>query len=192
MQGKLAAFAIAMLSLTAASQGAWAKGTLWSATLYAGPASNDFASQIVSGKFRVEGAMAGVALDRNLAYLGAGFKLVAEAQATHYFMDRPTTTFSAGLGIKYDALSAGPGMPVAVAFYMGPSYAIDPPLYIVGGTTRQPRVLNYLSAEITIGLPHARGWDLVFREFHRSGMYGLYAKDVDEGSMIGVGIRHRF
>jgi hypothetical protein len=183
---------VCALSLVLSRADALAKGTLWSATLYAGPASNDFASHIVSGKFRVQGAMVGVALDRNILYLGSGFKVVAEGQVTHYFLDQPTTTINLGLGIKYAGTAISPTMPLSVAFYMGPSYAIDPPLYTTSSGITRHRFLNFLSVEVAVGLPRAPGWDIVFREYHRSGMYGLYAKDVDEGSMLGVGIRRRF
>lgn len=164
----------------------------WSATLYAGPATNNYASQIFHGEFHIQGPMAGLAIDRDLFYLGAGFRIVGEAQATHYFLDPPTSTFAVGLGLKYDRLSLGPNIPVTVALYLGPSYSIDPPLYPTGTGFVRYRFLNYLSSEATFGIPGAPHWAISLRTFHRSGMYGLYARDVDEGTMIGIGIRHNF
>jgi hypothetical protein len=179
--------------LLLAPRAAAAHPTRWSVSVYAGPGSNDYFTHIFGGKFRVEGAVAAVALDRNIVYLGDGFKLVAEAQAVQYFFDTPTTALSLGLGIKYDALSLGPDMPVAMAFYMGPSYAIDPPAYYTAaGGVKRYTWLNYLGTEFTVGIPQWRRWDFVVRGYHRSGLYGLYARDVDEGSMIGIGLRHRF
>jgi hypothetical protein len=168
-------------------------GTPWSATLYAGPATNNYTSQIFHGNINIQGPMLGLALDRNLAYLGAGFSLLAEGQAAHYFFSPPTTTFGLGLGIKYEMFSIAPEAPVSLAFYMGPSYSFDPPLDANGGALPQRHpFLNYLSSEVTIGIPHWPGWDVSLRSFHRSGMYGLYARGVDEGTMVGVGIRHSF
>jgi len=162
----------------------------WSATLYAGPATNNYTSQIFSGHLDIRGAMVGLAIDRNLFDLGAGFRLVGEAQAAHYFLDPSTSTFAVGLGLKYDRLSLGADIPVAVALYLGPSYSIDPPQYATDSGLVRYRFLNYFASEATFGVsPH---WNISLRTFHRSGMYGLYARDVDEGTMIGVGIRHIF
>jgi hypothetical protein len=170
-----------------------AHATRWSVSVYAGPASNDYFTHIFGGKFKVEGGAAAIALDRNVAYLGNGFKLVAEAQVVHYFFDTPTTALSLGLGIKYDALSFGPDVPVAMAFYLGPSYAIDPPIYYTAaGGVKRYTWLNYVGTEFTVRIPAREHWDFVVRGYHRSGLYGLYAHDVDEGSMIGIGLRRRF
>jgi hypothetical protein len=168
-------------------------GGPWSATLYVGPATNNYTSQIFHGDFNIEGPALGFALDRHLFDLGAGFSLLAEAQAVHYFFSPPTTTFGLGVGIKYDLLSIAPGAPVTVALYMGPSCSLDPPLDANGPEIpARHRFLNYLSSEVNIGIPHAADWSVSIRSFHRSGMYGLYARGIDEGSMIGVGIRHTF
>jgi hypothetical protein len=61
--------------------------------------------------------MLGFAVDRNLAYFGAGFSLMAEGQAAHYFFSPPTTTFGLGLGIKYEMFSIAPGAPVSLALW---------------------------------------------------------------------------
>ncbi len=57
----------------------------WSATLYAGPSSTKFVTQILGGDFEVNGGMAGLALDRGLFKLGSGISLAAEVQATEFF-----------------------------------------------------------------------------------------------------------
>jgi hypothetical protein len=164
----------------------------WSVSVYAGPGSDDYFTHIFGGgKFKVEGAVTAVALDGNLVNLGDGFMLIGEAQAVHYFYGPDTTALSLGLGLKYQFVPE-PRMPVGIAFYMGPSYAIDPPFYTSGGTTKRYPWLNYVASEVTIGIPQWRHWDFVLRGYHRSGMYGMYAHDVDQGSMIGVGLRHRF
>jgi hypothetical protein len=184
--------AVFATALMACSYGRAAAGTYSYATLYGGPSTNQFATDVLlHGHFRVAGAMAGLAIDRPLFYFGDNFALLGEAQATHYFFEHPTTTFSAGLGIRY-ATYVEYDIPASIAVYMGPSYALDPFAALVGTTLRRHKFLNYVSSEITLGIPHAPGWAFSFRTFHRSGMYGLYARDVDEGSMIGIGIRRSF
>jgi len=32
----------------------------------------------------------------------------------------------------------------------------------------------------------------VLRLYHRSGAWGLYARNVDQGTMVGAGLRYRF
>jgi hypothetical protein len=55
------------------------------------------------------------------------------------------------------------------------------------------RFLNYVGIELAVPIPyHERHWDAVVRIYHRSGAWGVYSLNVDEGSMIGLGIRAKF
>jgi hypothetical protein len=49
-----------------------------------------------------------------------------------------------------------------------------------------------VSAEFAIQIPHTDNWDAVLRLYHRSGAWGLYAVQVDQGTMVGAGLRIRF
>jgi len=169
-----------------------ARGKAWAVSVYAGPGSNDYFTHIVfGGKFKVEGPVAGIALSGNLADLGNGFMLVGEVQTVHYFFDTPTTALSVGLGVTY-RFPLAPDVQMTIGFMLGPSYAIDPPLYATGGTVKRYPWLNYVGSEVAVGIPQWPRWDVTLRSYHRSGMYGMYAHDVDQGSMIGIGLRHRF
>ena len=130
--------------------------------------------------------MAGVAVNRKIAYLGGGFTLSAEGQVTQYFTHELYETVSLGLGLSFDRFPWD--TPTTVSLHLGPSYAFDPPP--VSGE-RHP-FLNYVSAEFAIQIPRTDNWDAVLRLFHRSGAWGLYAVQVDQGTMVGAGIRVRF
>ena len=158
-----------------------------SVTLYGGPATTQYVSHIVQGDFTVDGGLLGLAYDRQLASLGSGFTLEAEAQVAHAFMNRSYTTVAAGLGVRYDT-SGWTSQESSFAFYTGPSYADN-----IGRTEgHSERFLEYVGLEFALENINNSQWDGVIRMFHRSGAFGLYGKDTDTGSMLGIGIQRRF
>jgi hypothetical protein len=158
-----------------------------SVTFYAGPATHQFVSQIFQGNFDVDGAMLGLAYDRWLADLGAGFTLEAEVQVTHFFNNPSSSAVAGGVGVRYDT-SHWIGQASSFAFYTGPSYADDP----VRNQGHSERFLEYVAVEFALENINQSQWDGVIRMFHRSGAFGLYGNDADTGSMLGIGIRRRF
>jgi hypothetical protein len=158
-----------------------------SVTFYGGPATYQFVSQIFQGNFGVDGMMWGLAYDRGLSDLGAGFTLEAEVQATHFFNNPSSSAVAGGLGVRYDT-SHWTSQASSFAFYTGPSYADDP----VRNQGHSERLLEYVAVEFAFENINQSQWDGVIRMFHRSGAFGLYGNDADTGSMLGIGIRRRF
>jgi len=158
-----------------------------SVTLYGGPATHQFVSEIIQGHFSVDGTMLGLAYDRQLADLGAGFVIEAEAQATHFFMNPSYSTVAAGLGVRYDT-SRWTGQASSFAFYTGPSYADA----ATRDNDESKHFLEYVSLEFALENISSSQWDGVVRMYHRSGAFGLYQNNTDIGSVLGVGIRRRF
>ena len=158
-----------------------------SVIFYAGPATHQFASQIVQGQFAVDGMMLGLTYTRQLAKLGADFSLEADVEVTHFFDGRSYSTVAGGLGVRYDA-SRWTGQASSFAFYTGPSYA-NAPTHNDGHSNR---FLEYVGLEFALENINQSEWDGVIRIFHRSGAFGLYAQDADTGSMLGIGIQRRF
>jgi hypothetical protein len=155
----------------------------WSATLYAGPSTNSHFSRTLQGNFRANGGMAGLAGDVRLFGLGDGFSFGAEGQVGQFGGKHTYTTGSLGVGFRYDS------HPWSFAFYSGPSYATDPP--------REPHfrgkaLLNGVEVELAYAIPHSDGWGVALRMYHRSGAWGLYSEDDDEGTMFGIGVRKQF
>jgi hypothetical protein len=155
----------------------------WSAALYAGPSTNSFFSRTFQGHFRINGAMVGLAGDARLFHLGKHFSFEGEAQVTQFGGQHAYTTGALGIGLRYTCF------PWSLALSTGPSYALNPPRqqFFHGKA-----LLNYVGAEFAYAIPHSAGWDMALRFYHRSGAWGLYSEDADEGSMIGIGIRKRF
>jgi hypothetical protein len=185
MHSRLRLVAIAA-ALVMSGNGARAED-LWSATLYAGPATNTISSEIIAGHLHVDGMMIGVAVDRKLVDLGSGFSLGAEVQLTQYLGDHAYNTGALGVGVRFDRFPWR--APTVLSLYTGPSYATDPPLVPMG---HRKALLNYVGVEFAVALPHATGWDAALRLYHRSGEWGLYSNDIDEGTMVGVGLRYQF
>jgi hypothetical protein len=162
----------------------------WSATLYAGPSSTKFVTQILGGDFEVNGGMAGLALDRGLFKLGAGISLAAEVQATEFFGSYSYGTGAIGLGFRFDEFPWSDRVPTTFAIYTGPSYSPNAVIIKDPVPHQDPKFLNFVSVEAGVGI--SRKWDAVFRIYHRSGAWGLYSNTADVGTMIGLGLRRRF
>lgn len=162
----------------------------WSATLYAGPSSTKFVTQILGGDFEVNGGMVGLALDRGLFKLGSGISIAAELQATHFFGTYTYSTVAFGVGLRFDEFPWSDRLPTTFAIYTGPSYAPDAPIIKDPVPHQDPKFLNYVGVEAGVGI--ARKWDAVLRIYHRSGAWGAYSNTADVGTMIGLGLRRRF
>lgn len=162
----------------------------WSATLYAGPSSTAFVTQILDGKFDVNGGMVGFALDRGLFKLGSGISIGAEMQVTDFFGKYAYQTGAIGLGLRFDEFPWSDSLPTSMAIYTGPSYAPNAPLIFDPQPHQDPKFLNFVGIEVAVAMN--RNWDAAFRIYHRSGAWGLYSNTADTGSMIGIGLRRRF
>ena len=162
----------------------------WSATLYAGPSSTKFVTEILGGDFEVNGGMAGLAIDRGLFKLGSGISIAAEVQVTQFFGDYTYNTGGIGIGFRFDEFPWSDSVRTTFALYTGPSYAPNAPVIKEPVPHQDPKFLNYVSAELGVGI--GRKWDGVLRIYHRSGAWGTYSNTADVGTMIGFGIRRRF
>ncbi|MFL6691135.1 MAG: hypothetical protein ACJ8IR_13275 [Alphaproteobacteria bacterium] len=176
---------VLVCGLAFSQQPAAAQGR-WSFSLYGGPTTDTITTQIASGHLHLIGGMVGFAVDHKLAYLGSGFSLGAEGQVTQYLTHDSYQTVSLGLGVSYNNFPWT--LPTTLAVYLGPSYAFDPPP-LAG---KEHPLLNYVSAEFAIQVPNMDKLDAVLRLYHRSGAWGLYARNVDQGTMVGMGLRYRF
>ena len=172
------------------SGAALAGNSPWSATLYAGPSSTQFVTQILSGNFDVNGGMVGLAVDRGLFRLGSGISLAAEFQVTGFFGKYAYQTGAFGLGLRFDEFPWSDTVPMSIAVYTGPSYAPNAPLILDPKPHQDPKFLNYVSLEF--GFQMNRDWDAALRIYHRSGAWGVYSNTADVGSVIGIGLRRRF
>lgn len=162
----------------------------WSATLYAGPSATAFVTQILGGKFDVNGGMAGLAIDRGLFKLGSGISFAAEVQVTQFFGKYTYNTGALGLGFRFDEFPWSDTFPMSLAIYSGPSYAPNAPLILDPTPHPDPKFLNFVSLEFAVQMN--RNWDASLRVYHRSGAWGTYSNTADVGSMIGIGLRRRF
>jgi len=189
----------ALLFTAFALQSARADSGGWTATLYGGPATTNSSSQIfLHGDFRATGGTVGIAVDHEIVALGDGFALDGEGQLTRYISSQPYSTASLGLGLRFSDFRWSDRVPTSVALFTGPSYADDPPLISTGSDHGQPtnfrreKYLNYVGAELAVSISKSQDWSEVLCFYHRSGAFGLFAANADEGSTIGIGIRHRF
>jgi hypothetical protein len=188
-------FAIAVATISAVH--ADEKDHPWSATVYYGPSTTKYFFAVLQ-KFNMQptGTMLGLAVDRNLIYLGDDIYVGAEAQVTQFFFGHTDTTGAAGLGFRADNIF---GLSRTIfSMYSGPSYDTDPPYTSIGyggkilPAERRARFLNFVGAELAVGLPHINNWYGVIRIYHRSSMMGVYPVGDDAGIAVGIGLQYRF
>ena len=164
-------------------------------SMYGGVATrNDTTQVFLHGHFHPDGSQIGLSLDRDLADLGSGFTLVGDVGATHFVAKGDESSVDAGIGVRYDFHLLS--IPVEVSGFTGPSWADDPPLIPTGtfhGTPinfKRNEWLNYVGVEVAVGL--TSHLDAVTRYYHRSGAFGLFQPNADEGSTLGFGILYKF
>jgi hypothetical protein len=186
----LAVFSVAFLSAgESAAEG-------WSVSLYAGPWTDRYTSEIFfHGQVTPIAGLAAIAVDGSLFHIGKNFAFEVEAQYVRHFSGYEDNTFALGIGIRYAIPKREGWMPMSFALYIGPSYSQNPHMRITDHDYAGPgeNFLNYLSVEIAIGIPGHDHWDAIGRYFHRSSTFGVYHGHItDEGSGIGLGVRRRF
>jgi hypothetical protein len=185
-----------IVAIVAAMMPLRAEDRPWSVSVYYGPATTKyFCAFLQTFDMHPTSTMLGVALDRRLLPLGYDISIAAEAQATAYFFGHTNTTYGLGLGLQFDRLFGYDRAHFSI--FMGPSYATDPPYTSIGYKHRTYKAardtfLNFVSFELAVGLPKTKNWDMVFRMYHRSGMFGVYSNSDDDGLMFGLGARYRF
>lgn len=184
-----------VLLLTMFPGAAAAQGTTWRATVYGGTLTRLNTTQIfLHGHYHPDGSQIGIALSRDLAPLGTSFTLVGEGGVMKQVAKGDETTVNLGIGVRYDFEFLA--LPVGISAFTGPSWADDPPVIPTGtwhGTPinfRQNPWLNYVGTQIAVALnPKIAA---TIRYDHRSGAFGLFAPNADEGSALGVGLQMRF
>ena len=126
--------------------------------------------------------------------MGSGFTFVGEGGVTHQVAKGDETTVNLGLGFRYDLSLLS--VPVGISAFTGPSLADYPPVIPTGtwhGTPinfRRNAWLNYLGTQIAIALTPQ--FAATIRYDHRSGAFGLFEPNADEGSASGFGVQMRF
>lgn len=169
---------------------AQAETSPWSMTLYGGPSSTAFVTEILGGRFDVNGGMAGLAIDRGLFRLGSGISIGAELQVTQFFGKYTYNTGAFGLGFRFDEFPWSDRVPTTIAIYSGPSYAPNAPLILDPTPHADPKFLNFVAIEVAVEV--SQNWDAGLRVYHRSGAWGTYSNSADVGSMVGLALRRRF
>jgi len=193
--GGIVRAALFCLAGMAFATAAHAEGEPWRLSAYGGVATRlDTTDIFLHGHYHPDGSQVGVSLDRDLSDLGSGFTLVGDLGATRFVAKSSETSVDLGLGVRYSFHVFGDG--ISVAGFTGPSWATGEPVISTGSSHGQPinfeqvPWLNYVGAEIAIGLaPHLNG---VVRYYHRSGAFGLFKPDADEGSTLGFGVQYQF
>ena len=165
----------------------------WSITVYGGPWTQRVVSEVIGrGRFDISGGMIGAAVDRRLFELGWGFSFGLEGQVTQTVSGHGYETFALGIGLEFAGFPWRRQLPTTLSVYTGPSYATNPPIEYYDPSRPQHPWLNYVGIELAVALPGTSNWDGIIRVYHRSGVWGVYSINADEGSTVGAGLRYRW
>lgn len=188
-----ALFALCPMTIAEPAQG---NDRPWAVSLYYGPSSTKyFCAFLQDWNMHPTATMLGLTLDRRIADLGYDISLMAETQVTAYFFGHTNATFALGIGLQFDRLFGFER--TSFAIYTGPSYATDPPYTSIGYKNRvwqsaRDTFLNAVGVEFATAMPDTENWDVTFRIYHRSGMFGVYSNSDDDGLMFGLGAKYHF
>lgn len=186
--------AMTLILLPRAAQ-AQVSDTPWRISVYGGTATRNNTTDIfLHGHFHPDGSQIGVSLDRDLADLGNGWTLVGDLGFTRFVAKSDEASADLGIGVRKDFHFLG--LPIGISGFTGPSFADDPPLISTGTFHGAPinfkknPWLNYVGVEIAVGL--TEHLNAVTRYYHRSGAFGLFQPNADEGSTLGFGVQYKF
>ena len=166
----------------------------WAVVVYYGPSNTKFFGAVTRSGFDQRGPMLGLSVTRQIWDLGSDISFGTEGKVTHYF-GHENTSVALGIGLQFCNIF---GLTrISFSIYSGPSYATDPPSTSIGYRgvvypAEREKYLNHVGMELAIGLPQTSKWDGVLRLYHRSGVFGLYSINNDDGLALGVGFRHNF
>ena len=167
----------------------------WRVSIYGGIATRNDTSQLfLHGHFHPDGNQIGVSLDRDLFQLGERWHVVGELGATRFMYKSHEASVELGLGLRYDMHIFGD--PFSISGFTGPSWADGEPVISTGTFHGVPidykknPWLNYVGAEFALQI--APQWNAIARYYHRSGAFGLFEPQADEGSTLGFGLQYKF
>jgi hypothetical protein len=193
--GCLLAVAIAAAEPTHADAPPLGEDRPWSVTVYGGPLVDERFVRIVTFRARgdVENSyLVTAALGREFARLGEVLRFEVEGQLGRHFGRQHHWEFNAALVARWTWFPWDRYLDTSVAVGEGLSFATErPPLERDDGRRDNPRLLNYLMAEIELGLPDEPAWRLVTRVHHRSPVSGLFG-EASGTNFVTLGLRHRF
>lgn len=186
---------LAAIFLLASSSAFADDASPWRISAYGGVATrNDTTQVFLHGHFHPDGSQIGISLDHDVFDLGSGFTLVGEIGATRFVAKSDEASIDLGIGARYDFHLLD--IPIGVSGFTGPSWAKDAPVIATGVFHGRPinfkssPWLNYVGAEVAVGLTSRL--DAVVRYYHRSGAFGLFQPNADEGSTLGFGLLYKF
>ena len=112
-----------------------------------------------------------------------------------YRSDRvgPIYEFDPYLSFRWERFPWNRYVPTTFAIGEGISYASKVPYRETRNSSQgTKKLMNYLSFELTLGIPKYPHWQIIWRIHHRSGVYGLYDAGNSGSTAVGLGLRYMF
>ncbi len=105
----------------------------------------------------------------------------------------PIYEFNPYISFRWERFPWNRYVPTTFAIGEGLSYDTKVP-YREAENSNQgtKRLMNYLSFELTLGIPKFPHWQILWRIHHRSGVYGLYDAGNSGSTAVGLGLRYMF
>ena len=161
-----------------------------SITLYGGPATSAVLLDVI--KLRIPDLMPfGIVVgnyEREVVTLSEIFAIDALGGVSYMFDTLPTWEIHAGGALRLHSVPWERVLPGTMALGVGVSYASNIPNSEATLAT-SARFLFHLLIDFEFYLTRDRKWSLLFRDHHRSGVFGLFGNVVGGSDYLCLGIR---
>lgn len=171
-------------------------GRDWSVVAFAGRLTTDDTSDIAVGEFSFDedaGAY-GVGVAKRLFSTGRHLDWEGEFQAVKHDGVQDHWEFNLFLAVRWLTFPWNDTAPTSVAVGNGLSYAAEIPVREREAHPGQEPTqwLNFLFAEVEVGLAGVPRWRLVARYQHRSGAFGTFNGVFEASTLFVGGLKYRF
>ena len=164
----------------------------WAFTVYGGAHVDDRFLRIISLRSH-SGArssyLLAAALSRRVGRIGESLRFEVEGQLARHAGDQRHWESNAAIVARWTRFPWDHYVDTSIAIGEGLSYASRrPPLERVNDGN--PRLLNYLMAEVEFGPPVDPRWRMLVRVHHRSPVFSLF-DEASGSNFVTFGVRHR-
>lgn len=172
----------------------WGEG--WSAVIFAGRLTTDDTSDIFLGDFSFDdnASALGAGVAKRLFSTGAHLDWESEFQAVKHRGAQNHWELNLLLAVRWRDFPWRESVPTSVAFGNGLSYATRIAVRERDAHANQEpsKWLNFLFAEVELGLTDIPRWRLVARYQHRSGAFGTFNGVTEASTLFAAGLKYRF
>ncbi|SEM22553.1 hypothetical protein SAMN04489760_10737 [Syntrophus gentianae] len=165
----------------------------WTVTIYGAiQARSDFDEMFYDPDFDNDYKFIAVALNRKIGSFTKHMDFECEAQVVKHFDGQNHMEFNGLVIARWLTFLWDEYIDTSLAVGDGLSWATETPKLEALEHEKTSALLDYVLVEVSLSLPQAPEWSLVWRIHHRSGVFGLFNGVHGGSNALGVGLSYHF